>query len=79
MSASVVNLLWLPPASDGGTPIIHYLVTIQDTQMTFTTVNTYFTVRNLMPGIYYVISVKAVNVVGESSSAQSSVILVGEY
>lgn len=75
VSDSVVNLTWQPPASDGGTPITHYIIEIvhSDTQLNFTTGKTSLRVSNLRKGEHYQISVKAMNAVGPSTSVQSSV------
>jgi titin len=63
-----VSLRWTPPASDGGSLLIHYRVSKDGVVWTNTT-NTSYTFENLTNGTSYAFQVRAVNSAGPGPAA----------
>ena len=66
-----ITLSWLPPADNGGSEVIRYVIEKRDAlrmswQMAGTTPTTKFTVTRLSEGVQYVFRVTAENAQGQS-------------
>lgn len=69
---SFVNLSWTESLSNGGSPIIYYVITANETGITYISTETTITISELINNASYTFSITAVNSVGISLSSTSS-------
>lgn len=71
-----MTVYWTPPANDGGSPVLRYLVSIDDSGVGHlsddTVTNPVFTKTGLTAGHTYSVSITAVNAIGVSTALSGS-------